>query len=63
MRPAAAPIQLPRRARPAEVDFLRRRFADALIRRDDKTASRLLQLLDQALNGPLAARRINADGA
>lgn len=37
------------------VDFLRRRFVDALLKHDDRTAARLRVWLDRALNGPRPA--------
>ena len=52
-------ITLPPRIRPGfhsdSVEFLRRRFAEALIKGDDRTAARLRVWLDRALNGPRPA--------
>ena len=51
-RPGKPEIGTARSGRNApETDFLRRRFAAAIERGDDRTASRLAILLDRALNG------------
>jgi hypothetical protein len=43
--------------RDPSVEFLTRRLADAILRDDAPTIRRLTILLDQALNGALAAAR------